>query len=533
MTLSTPHAAAVSPLLLGRPLSLADLEDVARRGRPVAICAEARERAAASRRAIDAIAAAGDAAPAVYGINTGFGALAETRIADHEIRALQRNLVRSHACGVGPDLGDAEVRAMIVLRAQVIALGHSGVRTEVLDLLAELLNRGVCPRIPAQGSVGASGDLAPLAHLALTLIGEGEARFEGQLMPSAVALGKAGLAPIELAAKEGLALINGTQYMTALGALALRDAAALCTAADVAGAVSLEALMGSKRPFDERLMRVRPHPGQATTAGNLRALLAGSEIMQSHADCPRVQDAYSLRCMPQVHGATRDAIAWAAEVLTREVNSVTDNPTVFLGTGGEGGGGGEGGAELISGGNFHGQPVALALDLAAMAAAELANISERRVEQLVNPALSTGLTPFLAPRSGLHSGFMIAQVASASLVSENKVLCHPASVDSIPSSAGREDHVSMGSISARKLAQVIENVRSSLAIELITAAQGVDQRRPLRPSAGVAAAHAAVRRVVPELAEDRPLYRDIAAAAELIRAGALIAAVEEAVGPLN
>ncbi|XXU83249.1 histidine ammonia-lyase [Sorangium sp. So ce1099] len=527
MTPSTPRPAApspLSPLLLGRPLSLADLEDVARRGRPVAVCAEARERAAASRRAIDAIAAAGDAAPAVYGINTGFGALAETRIADHDIRALQRNLVRSHACGVGPDLGEAEVRAMIVLRAQVIALGHSGVRTEVLDLLAALLERGVCPRIPAQGSVGASGDLAPLAHLALALIGEGEARFEGQLMQSAAALARAGIAPLELAAKEGLALINGTQYMTALGALALRDAAALCTVADIAGAVSLEALMGSKRPFDDRLMRVRPHPGQAGTAGNLRALLAGSEIMQSHADCPRVQDAYSLRCMPQVHGATRDALAWAAEVLTREVNSVTDNPTVFLA---------EGGAELISGGNFHGQPVALALDLAAMAAAELANISERRVEQLVNPALSIGLTPFLAPRSGLHSGFMIAQVASASLVSENKVLCHPASVDSIPSSAGREDHVSMGSISARKLAQVIENVRSSLAIELITAAQGVDQRRPLRPSAGVAAAHAAIRRVVPELTEDRPLYRDIAAAAELIQSGALIAAVEEAVGPLN
>ncbi|WP_437479006.1 histidine ammonia-lyase [Sorangium sp. So ce1014] len=526
MTLSTPRAAAVapSPLLLGRPLSLADLEDVARRGRPVAICAEARERAEASRRAIDAIVAAGDAAPAVYGINTGFGALAETRIADHDIRALQRNLVRSHACGVGPDLGEAEVRAMIVLRAQVIALGHSGVRTEVLDLLAALIERGVCPRIPAQGSVGASGDLAPLAHLALSLIGEGEARFEGQLMPSAVALAKAGVAPLALAAKEGLALINGTQYMTALGALALRDAAALCTVADIAGAVSLEALMGSKRPFDERLMRVRPHPGQAGTAGNLRTLLGGSEIMQSHADCPRVQDAYSLRCMPQVHGATRDALAWATEVLTREVNSVTDNPTVFLG---------EGGAELLSGGNFHGQPVALALDLAAMAAAELANISERRVEQLVNPALSTGLTPFLAPRSGLHSGFMIAQVASASLVSENKVLCHPASVDSIPSSAGREDHVSMGSISARKLSQVIENVRSSLAIELITAAQGVDQRRPLRPSAGVAAAHAAIRRVVPELLEDRPLYLDIAAATELIRSGALIAAVEEAVGSLN
>jgi histidine ammonia-lyase len=513
-----------SPLLIGRPLSLADLEAIARHRRGVAVCADARERAAASRRAIDAIAEAGDAAPAVYGVNTGFGALAETRIADRDIRALQRHLVRSHACGVGPDLGEAEVRAMIALRAQVIALGHSGVRTETLDALVAMLERGVCPRIPAQGSVGASGDLAPLAHLALALIGEGEARFEGQLLPGAEALARAGLAPVELAAKEGLALINGTQYMTALGALSLRDAAALCTIADIAGALCVEALMGSKRPFDDRLMRVRPHPGQGATATNLRALLADSEIMESHADCSRVQDAYSLRCMPQVHGATRDAVAWASEVLTREINSVTDNPTVFLE---------EGGADLLSGGNFHGQPVALALDLAAIAAAELANISERRVEQLVNPALSTGLTPFLAPRSGLHSGFMIAQVASASLVSENKVLCHPASVDSIPSSAGREDHVSMGSISARKLSQVIENVRASLAIELITAAQGVDQRRPLRPSRGVAAAHAAIRRVVPELTEDRPLYRDIAAATELVRSGELLAAVEKAVGPLR
>jgi histidine ammonia-lyase len=283
--------------------------------------------------------------------------------------------------------------------------------------------------------------------------------------------------------------------------------------------------MGSKRPFDERLMRVRPHPGQAATAGNLRALLNDSEIMDSHAGCARVQDAYSLRCMPQVHGATRDAIGWAAEVLTREVNSVTDNPTVFLKD--------SGAADLLSGGNFHGQPVALALDLAAVAAAELANISERRVEQLVNPALSTGLTPFLAPSSGLHSGFMIAQVASASLVSENKVLCHPASVDSIPSSAGREDHVSMGSISARKLSQIIENVRASLAIELLTAAQGIDQRHPLRPSVGVAAAHAAIRRVVPNLTEDRPLYKDIAAVNEIIRDGTLVAEVEKAIGSLG
>lgn len=521
----TPTLNDDPPVLLGRPLSLADLEDVARAGRPVDLCPDARARVLASRRAIDALAAAGDAAPAVYGINTGFGALAETRIAERDVRALQRNLVQSHSCGVGPDLSDAEVRAMILLRAQVIALGYSGVRAEVVDLLLALLNRGVCPRIPSQGSVGASGDLAPLAHLALTLIGQGEARLKGELMPSAAALAKVGLEPIELAAKEGLALINGTQYMTALGALSLRDAARLCTVADIAGAISLEALKGSKKPFDPRLMRVRPHPGQEACAANLRALLEGSEIMDSHVNCGRVQDAYTLRCMPQVHGATRDALAWAAEVLLREVNSVTDNPTVFLDD--------AGGAELISGGNFHGQPIAIALDLAAIAAAELANMSERRVEQLVNPALSSGLTPFLAPNSGLHSGFMIAQVASASLVSENKVLCHPASVDSIPSSAGREDHVSMGSISARKLGQVMGNVSSSLAIELLAAAQGIDQRKPLRPSSGVAAAHAAIRAVSETLVEDRALYLDIGRVREIVASGSLIRAVEQAVGSLH
>jgi len=512
------------PLLLGRPISLLQLEEVARAGRRVALCPEARARVVASRQAIDAIAAAGDDGPAVYGVNTGFGALAETRIHEGDVRALQRNLVRSHACGVGPDLGEAEVRGMMVLRAQVIALGHSGVRASIVDALMAMLNAGVTPRIPSQGSVGASGDLAPLAHLALALIGEGEASFEGRQMPAGEALAAAGLAPVELAAKEGLSLINGTQYMTSLGALALCDAARLATSADIAGAISLEALKGSKRPFDARLMRVRPHPGQEICAANLRALLADSEIMESHANCSKVQDPYSLRCMPQVHGATRDALAWSYAVLEREVNSVTDNPTVFLT---------DDGADLISGGNFHGQPVAIALDLAAIAVAELANISERRVEQLVNPMLSSGLTPFLARDSGLHSGFMIAQVASASLVSENKVLCHPASVDSIPSSAGREDHVSMGSISAKKLAQVIENVKSSLAIEVMTASQGVDQRRPLVPSRGVAAAHAAVRRVVTELGDDRPLYRDIAAVARLLQSGELIRAAEAAVGPLE
>jgi histidine ammonia-lyase len=514
-----------SPLLLGRPLSLADLEAVARDHRPVALCPEARARVDASRRAIDAITDAGDSGPAVYGVNTGFGALAETRIQEGDVRALQRNLVRSHACGVGPDLAEAEVRAMMVLRAQVIALGFSGVRAEVIDALMGMINAGVHPRIPAQGSVGASGDLAPLAHLALALIGEGEATFAGERLSGKEALARAGLTPVELAAKEGLALINGTQYMTALGALALVDAMNLATVADIAGAMSLEALKGSKRPFDDRLMAVRAHPGQAITAGNLRALLRESEIMESHVGCGKVQDPYSLRCMPQVHGATRDALIWASEVVGREINSVTDNPTVFLRE--------DGGADLISGGNFHGQPVALAMDLAAIAVAELANISERRVEQLVNPMLSSGLTPFLAPNSGLHSGFMIAQVASASLVSENKVLCHPSSVDSIPSSAGREDHVSMGSIGARKLGQVIANVRASLAIELITAAAGVDQRRPLQASGGVVAALGAVRAVVSEMVADRPLYVDIAAAGKLIERRALIEAVEAAVGELR
>jgi histidine ammonia-lyase len=334
----------------------------------------------------------------------------------------------------------------------------------------------------------------------------------------------AGIAPVVLEAKEGLALINGTQFMAALGTLALLEAERLCTVADLAGAMSLEALKGSKRPFDDRLQGARPHPGQATVAKNLRSLLEESEIMESHKHCGKVQDAYSLRCMPQVHGATRDALAWVRQVHEREVNSVTDNPSVFLEA--------DGSPDVISGGNFHGQPLALALDLAAMAVAELANISERRVEQLVNPALSTGLTPFLAAGSGLHSGFMIAQVASASLVSENKVLCHPASVDSIPSSAGKEDHVSMGSVSARKLLQVVANVKNALAIEIMTAAAGIDQRLPLRPSRGVAAAQDAVRKVVAPMTEDRPLYQDIAAVTGIVDDGTLVRAAEGVAGRL-
>jgi histidine ammonia-lyase len=506
-------------------MTLGDLEDVSRRGRAVGFAEEARAAVRGARAIVDDLAHA-DPGRHVYGVNTGFGALSEVHISPSDVRDLQRNLLRSHACGVGPDLSAHEVRAIMVLRAQVLALGYSGVRDVLVDRIVAMLNAGVVPRIPAQGSVGASGDLAPLAHLGLVLIGEGEATVGGDLLPGREALARAGIPPLELEAKEGLALINGTQYMAGLGALSLLEGARLATLADVAGAMSLEALKGSARPFDERLMHVRPHPGQAQCAQNLRLLLEGSAIMESHRDCGKVQDAYSLRCMPQVHGATRDALDWAAGVVTRELNSVTDNPLVFARDDAHPE------PDLVSGGNFHGQPLALALDLAAIALAELANISERRVEQLVNPALSSGLRPFLAQRGGLESGFMIAQVASASLVSENKVLCHPASVDSIPSSAGKEDHVSMGSVSARKLGQIVTNVTSSLAIEILTAAAGLDERRPLEPGRGVLAAHHAVREAVAAMTEDRPLYRDIRKVVDLIAGGSLQKAVEKEVGTL-
>jgi histidine ammonia-lyase len=514
----------MNPIQIGSDLTLEDLVAIARRRAPVAFDPRARAKMEAAHAAVRAIAAGGDEAPRVYGINTGFGFLAETRIGAADVRALQHNLVRSHACGVGEPLPRDVVRAMTLLRAQVLARGHSGVRPLVVERLIDLLNHGVHPVIPSQGSVGASGDLAPLAHLALVLIGEGHAEVEGQVLPGAEALARAGLTPLQLEAKEGLALINGTQLMLAIGALALVDAEALATHADLAGAMSLEAQKGSWHPFEERVVAVRPHPGALATAANLRALLADSEIAESHANCGKVQDAYSFRCMPQVHGASRDAFAWVRSVLAREMNAATDNPLVFARP--------DGGADILSGGNFHGQPLALALDLLAMAVAELANISERRVEQLVNPALSSGLPPFLAPHTGLDSGFMIAQVTAAALVSENKVLCHPASVDSIPSSAGKEDHVSMGSISARKAAKVVEHVRQGIAIEIMVAAQGLDYRQPLTPGRGVLAAHRAVRQRVPTLSGDRVLHRDIAAVAEMISAGVLLEAVCAVTGPL-
>ncbi len=468
---------------------------------------------ARARAVVDEVVAGGDRAPAVYGVNTGFGALAEVRISADQVVRLQQNLVRSHASGVGAPLPRDAVRGMMLLRASVLATGRSGARAVCCERLCEMLDAGVHPVIPARGSVGASGDLAPLAHLALGMIGEGLAEYRGETLPAGDALKRAGLSPLLLEAKEGLTLLNGTQHMTAVGGLAILDAIETCVVADIAGAMSLEALKGTVRAFDERVVAARPHPGQIAVARFLRALLADSPIAESHKDCGKVQDPYSLRCMPQVHGASRDVIDFARTVLEREAGSSTDNPLVFADEG-----------EMISGGNFHGQPVALALDAAAMAVAELANISERRVEQLVNPHLSSGLPPFLAPDSGLNSGFMIAQVAAAALVSENKVLAHPASVDSIPSSAGREDHVSMGATSALKLSMIHDHVRTVLAIELLCAAQGLDLRRPLTSTKPLEAVHAAIRARVPAMMVDRPLAPDIAAVRALVDDGTLIAA---------
>jgi histidine ammonia-lyase len=498
-------------------LTLVAISEVARGGRKVEIGAGAMAAMHRARQVVDQVVAGGDASPAVYGVNTGFGALAEVRISADQVTQLQQNLVRSHAAGVGTPLPRDAVRAMMLLRAAVLATGRSGARAVCCERICELLNAGVHPVIPARGSVGASGDLAPLAHLALGMIGEGLAEYRGETLPAAEALRRASIAPLVLEAKEGLTLLNGTQHMTAVGGLALHDADLTCTVADIAGALSLEALKGTVRAFDPRVIAARPHPGQIVVGAFLRELLAGSEIADSHKDCGKVQDPYSLRCIPQVHGATRDMLAFARIVLEREAASSTDNPLVFLD--------GPEGDEMISGGNFHGQPVALALDAAGIAIAELANISERRIEQLVNPHLSSGLPPFLAPDSGLNSGFMIAQVSAAALVSENKILAHPASVDSIPSSAGREDHVSMGATAALKLATIHDHVRTVLAIELLCAAQGLDLRRPLHTTKPLEAVHAVIRAKVPAMMVDRPLSPDIAAVRALIDDGSLAAAV--------
>ncbi len=477
---------------------------------PCRLSDEARRRVARGRRVVEAVLATGEV---VYGLNTGFGDLANVRIEAGKLASLQERLVRSHAAGVGPPLPAAAVRGMLLLRANTLARGHSGARPELVERLLEMLRRNVLPVVPSQGSVGASGDLAPLAHLALPLIGRGRVTFEGEEMDAAAALAACRLEPLELAPKEGLALINGTQAMTSLLALATLDARRLVRAADLAGGLSTDALRGTDAAFDPRLHALRPHPGQIASAANLWRLLQGSAIRDSHRTSDvRVQDPYSVRCMPQVHGAVRDLLDDVEAKVVREMNSVTDNPLVFW----DEEGGGEEGGQLISGGNFHGEPMAFAADVLAIGLAELASISERRTEKLTNTHFS-GLPPFLVEDAGLNSGFMIAQVTAAALVSENKGLCHPASVDSVPTSADKEDHVSMGMGAALKLGRVVDNLRRVLGIELAAAAQGIDLLRPLTSSAPLEALHAAIRERVDPWHEDREMAPDLAAMERFLR----------------
>jgi histidine ammonia-lyase len=509
----------IEPLAIdGRGLDLAGLESVARQRRPVELAPAAREAVRAARRVVDDAVARG---AVVYGVTTGFGSFANVHIRLDRLRELQLNLVRSHAAGVGDPLGEPETRALMLLRANVLARGFSGIRLETLELLVAMLNRGLHPVVPSRGSVGASGDLAPLAHLALPLVGEGECTFEGRRLPGAEALPAVGLNPVTLEPKEGLALINGTQLMTAVCGLALAEARRLAVTADIVGALTLDALRGTDVAFDERIHAARPHPGQAASARCLRRLLEGSAIRASHQDCPEVQDAYSLRCMPQVHGALRDALAFVERTVSIEMNSATDNPMVFAESG-----------DILSGGNFHGQPVAIAADILAIAAAELGAISERRTERLVNPTLS-GLPAFLAREGGLHSGLMMAQVTAAALASESKALAHPASVDSIPTSAGKEDHVSMGATAAHKAAQVVANTRRVLAIELMAAAEALEFRRPLQSSPALEAVQALLRARVPARERDRVVGPDIEAAAALVSSGEVLAAAEAVCGRLE
>ena len=500
--------------LTGDDLTIGDVWEVAVNGRPATLGARGRDRAEAARVLLEA--QAGDH---TYGVNTGFGRFVSETIPPEQAAELQLRLLRSHACGVGEPYPDDVVRGAMVLRANALAKGYSGVRVETIELLLAVLDAGIVPHVPARGSVGASGDLAPLAHLALPLVGEGAATFDGRTVDGRAALEAVGLQPIELAAKEGLSLINGTQFMTAMASLILMRSLRLAETADIACAMSLEALQGTPTSFHPAIHEARPHPGQAASAAHLRELLAGSAIVESHRWCDKVQDAYALRCAPQVHGASRDLLAYVERTVAVEINAATDNPLVLLD------------AELIvSNGNFHGQPVAIGLDCLAIACAELANISERRTERLVNPSLSDGLPPFLVAREeGLNSGFMIPQYVAAALVSENKALCHPASVDSIPTSAGQEDHVSMGNAAGLKALQVVANAERVLAIELLAGAQAVEFLAPLEPGVGVRAARAFVRTLSERVREDRSLSDDIERVATAIRDGRVGAAVRAGV----
>jgi len=496
-------------------MTLDDLVRIARQGAGVVLSPGAEERIG---RAWQLVTRWVDEERTVYGVTTGFGALRDVTISKRDTRQLQFNILKSHAVGVGQPLASDIVRAMMALRVKDFARGNAGVRMETAAAWIRLLNAGMVPVVPEKGSVGASGDLVPLAHVGLVLIGEGEAFFDGRRISGREALEICGLKPLKLEAGEGLAMINGTQAMTAIGGLAVYDAARLARHTDLAAAMSLEVLMGSKTEFDPRIHQMRPHPGQAIAAENMDRITRSSEIISSHRDCKRVQDAYTLRCSPQVHGASRDAIAYAQTVLETEMNASTGNPLIHPDSG-----------DFLLGGNFHGQPVALAMDFMCMAVAELANISERRIERLVNPKLS-GLPAFLVKDGGLNSGFMIAQYVAAALVSENKVMSHPAVVDSIPTSANKEDHVSMGTISARKCREVVQNAENVIAIELMCAAQALDLFTNMQPGAGTQAAYAVIRKAVPHLENDRILSKDVAQIVDLIRSGAILDAVENAVG---
>ena len=488
----------------GRKLTIEQITDVAYGREQVTLSADARLRIESARKVVEQIVAEDRT---VYGVNTGFGRLSDVRIEKNELEQLQLNLVRSHACGVGNPLSEPESRAMLLLRTNVLACGLSGARTQVLDTLIQMLERGVAPVIPEKGSVGASGDLAPLAHLALVVIGEGEAFYQGERLSGDEALKRAGVAAVRLEVKEGLALLNGTQAMGAVGALALERAERVTRLADVAGAMSLEALKGTPVPFDARIHEARPHRGQVDVAAHLRTLLADSEIRQSHIENdPRVQDAYSLRCMPQVHGAVRGALSHARDVVEIETGSGTDNPLVFAESG-----------DVLSGGNFHGAPLALAFDYAALALTDLISITERRIDRLVNPDANEDLPPFLTQDAGTASGFMMLQVTAVALLNEAKILAHPASIDNVPTDGGKEDHVSMGMTAATKLRSIVRLAEDVLAIELIVAAQGLEYRKPLSPGRGAKAAYDIVRARVPRLTNDRSMSGDIASISEAIR----------------